>query len=408
MRSSFIAVFVTLVTIYLVTATAASQQQPGQEASGTQQSGTVQLRGDLVELPVMVRDDQNRYIADLKKEDFLVFENGVEQSIALFAHGEEPFHVALVLDTSGSTQEELPRIEQAATAFIQQLHPKDQVMIVSFDDDVRVENEFTSDREVLAQAVGRLHSGKSTHLYDAVHVVVEQRMSQVKGRKAMILFTDGVDTASNQTTDDETLRYLEESNVLVYSIRYDTREAVRRQLRNPKSITIGTGPIPVPTPEPPPPRPDRNPPTTQWPQPWPSPYPNPGPWPSPGPYPRRYPQPGPYPGPQPIPEPRRTPEPTRAPRQPVPSPNDPVESEYKHGERYLWELSDRTGGVYYEANLLDDLSKAFEHIAEELRHQYTLGYSPSNTQSEDHYRRIRVKVNRPGAHVRTRPGYRVH
>jgi len=80
--------------------------------------------------------------------------------------------------------------------------------------------------------------------------------------------------------------------------------------------------------------------------------------------------------------------------------------EYQRGERYLWDLSDRTGGVYYEANLLDDLPGVFQQIAEELRHQYTLGYYPSSTQRDGRYRRIKVKVNRSGASVRARPGYR--
>lgn len=110
--------------------------------------------------------------------------------------------------------------------------------------------------------------------------------------------------------------------------------------------------------------------------------------------------------PPPAPVPGRAPEPTRTPRQPAPDPNDPLEIEYQRGQRYLWELADRTGGVYYEAHLLDDLPGVFEQIAEELRHQYTLGYYPGNTQRDSRYRRIRVKVKRPGVHVRARPGYR--
>ncbi|MBI3949626.1 MAG: VWA domain-containing protein [Acidobacteria bacterium] len=413
MRLTFGTTVIILAITFGAAASGTSQQSSNQRANPDEQKETIELRGELVEVPVVVRDSQNRYIPDLKKEDFIVYENGVEQQVTLFAHAEEPFHVALVLDTSGSTEAELPRIQQAALSFVQQLHPNDRVMIVSFDDDVRVENEFTSDREVLAQAIRRLHSGASTHLYDAVYTVVEQRMSQVKGRKAMILFTDGVDTASNQANEQETLHYLEESNVLVYSIRYDTREAVRRQLRRPKTINIETIPIPIPAPQPDPSPPDRNPPSTRWPQRWPSPFPspwpgpNPYPDPSPSPYPDRYPTPHPgrYPVPPPSPEPRRAPEPTRTPR-PAPDPNDPLEMEYQRGKRYLWDLSDRTGGAYYEANLLDDLPGVFQQIAEELRRQYTLGYYPSNTQRENGYRRIRVKVNRPGAHVRARPGYR--
>lgn len=376
---------------------------------GGEQDEALRLRGDLVEVPVIVRNRQNQYIHDLKKEDFVLYEDGVEQRIALFAHTEEPFHVALLIDTSGSTEEELPRIQQAALAFITQLHPQDEVMIVSFDDEVRVLSEFTSDRGILARALARLQSGESTRLFDAVDTVVRQWMNPIAGRKALILFTDGVDTASREATEEETCQHLEESNVLVYSIRYDTREAVRRRLRRPKKIDIGTPPLPGPRRRPGPAPSPPNPPTSRWPDPSSRPFPLPRRWPMPNPYPTPYPDryPTPHPPSSRVPYPTPAPAPSPPPRTPRrhPQPNDPLDAEYRHGEQYLWDLADRTGGAYYEANLLRDLPQVFEQIAEELRHQYTLGYYPTSA-GDGRYHRIRVRVNRPGAYVRARPGYR--
>lgn len=399
------------VTIWAMMACLAPTSFSQRPVEGGGQDEALRLQGDLVEVPVIVRNRQNQYIPDLKKEDFILYEDGIEQHIAFFAHTEEPFHVALLIDTSGSTEEELPRIRQAALTFIGQLHPRDEVMIVSFDDEVRVISEFTSDRGKLARALAQLQSGESTRLFDAVDAVVRQWMNPIAGRKALILFTDGVDTASREATAEGTRRHLEESNVLVYSIRYDTREAVRRRLRRPKKINIGTLPPPGPQRRPRPAPAPPNPPTGRWPDPSSRPFPRPRRWPMPNPYPTPYPDR--YPTPQPpssrVPYPTPAPPPAPPPRmprrRPQPRPNDPLDMEYQRGEQYLWDLADRTGGTYYEANLLQDLPRVFGQIAEELRHQYTLGYYPTSA-GDGRYHRIRVRVNRPGAYVRARPGYR--
>jgi len=339
----------------------------------------VELTGTLVNVPVLVRDSHNRYIANLTKEDFHLFEDGVEQEIAFFSNTEEPISVALLLDTSGSTREELPRIREAAIEFVSQLHDSDRVMVVSFDDDIDVGCELTNDRREMIQAIRRTRSGGSTHLYDAVSMVVSHLLRDVPGRKAIVLFTDGVDTASRGATAESTIAELEESNVLVYSIRYDTQEAVARRMAGSGGVLWGRIPFPIPSPTP---RSSRG---IRWPLPW----PNRGPFPGVG----RLPLPVPYP------LPRRGP-------QPSPRPDDRIEAMYRRGEAYLRELAERTGGVLYHAETLSDLPSVFEQIAEQLRHQYTLGYYPSQPTRDGRYRRIRVTVDYPDAHVRARPGYR--
>lgn len=346
-------------------------QDRSSQRTTEQRGDVIELTGTLVNVPVVVRDTNNRYIADLKKEHFRLFEDGMEQEIVFFSNTEEPFSVALLLDTSGSTREELPRIQDAAITFVEQLHDYDRVMVISFDDDIDLQCELTSDRREIVRAIRRVRSGGSTRLYDAVAFTLSQRLNHVSGRKAIVLFTDGVDTASRNAGFESTIRDLEESNVLVYSIRYNTLEAVARRTGRSGGVIIGRIPLPLPLPGP-----------SQRTR-WPIPLPHPGPFPVPG----RWP----------------TPSPRRGPGSPT---NGRLEEMYRRGEAYLSELADRTGGVLYAADSLYDLPGVFEHIADELRHQYMLGYYPSNTARDGSYRRIRVTVRHPDAHVRARPGYR--
>ncbi|HYM00131.1 MAG TPA: VWA domain-containing protein, partial [Blastocatellia bacterium] len=99
----------------------------------------------LVQVPVIVSEG-GRYVTDLNKEDFELREDGVVQTIELFKSVDEPFTVALLLDCSGSTQDQLSQIKRAAEAFVDNLRPFDRVMVISFDDSVHVQCEFTSDR----------------------------------------------------------------------------------------------------------------------------------------------------------------------------------------------------------------------------------------------------------------------
>ena len=113
----------------------------------------IRVNTTLVTLPVSVMDRGGRYIPNLRKEDFRLWEDGVEQDVAFFASVDKPFSLVLMIDTSGSTRFRLDDIQDAAIAFVNQLRPDDRVMVVSFDDRVRVLSEFTSDRYRLRDAI---------------------------------------------------------------------------------------------------------------------------------------------------------------------------------------------------------------------------------------------------------------
>ena len=309
----------------------------------------VRIDTNLVTVPVSVLDRDGRFISDLRREQFNVFENGVEQKIAYFESTEKPFTVALLLDTSGSTFFHLWEIKEAAIAFAKQLRPQDRVLVVTFDRLVMLLTEATNDQNVITESINRnAITGFSTRLYDAIDLVIKARLNKIEGRKAIVLFTDGVDTASYQATFQSTLRKVDELDVLIYPVQYDTTDFVAAQTRTNTTIvtTTITG---------------RN-----------------------------------------IP-PRSSSQVTYG----TPKASGPGTSifDYNLADQFLHQLATKTGGRLYEANERPQLSEAFSKIAEELRHQYSLGYYPQTTLASGERREIRVRVDQPDLAVRARDSY---
>lgn len=182
----------------------------------------VRVETNLVTIPVSVFDRNGLYIPGLRQEEFKIFEDGREQQIAYFGTTDKPFTVILLLDTSPSTAYKIEEIQTAARAFVDQLKPQDSVMVIEFDADVHVLTEATNDREKIYKAIKRADFGDGTSLYDAVDFSLRKRLSKVAGRKAIVLFTDGVDTTSIKAGYDSTLDQAEESDSLIFPIYYNT------------------------------------------------------------------------------------------------------------------------------------------------------------------------------------------
>ncbi len=407
----------------------AEQQKPDQKDADAVKLGTT-----LVTVPVIASDRNGIYIPDLRKDELTVSEDGVKQELVFFATVKEPFHVVLMIDTSASTQEKLGQIQRAAVAFVEQLQPADRVKVISFDDDIRDLNDFTSDRSVLKRAIQQTRPGKGTRLYDAFRVAL-QNLSNEDGRKAIVRFTDGVDWHSLSTTDVDNLRALEESGVIVYPIRYETRaetEAlIRQQERQGRlpdlGVIFGDPTRTTPTVPGSDPRPDGR---TDRKDPYGIPVP-----PIVIPQPRRTPYPGGrypddrYPDPR-SPDPRssdpRSPDPrfpgdNRFPDDRFPDNRNPtsgrsgtrvdstsvlLDALYSLADKYLNDLATVSGGKLHRADTLVSLPDAFARIAAELRTQYALGYYPSNSSRDGRYRKIQVRTTRKDVVIRARPGYR--
>jgi len=182
----------------------------------------VKVETSLITIPVSVYDRNGLYIPGLRQQDFKIFEDGVEQDIAYFGTQDKPFTVALLLDTSPSTQYKIDEIHRAAEAFVDHLSPQDSVMVIEFNSSVKVQTPPTTDREKIRKAIYKAKFGDGTSLYNAVDEALRKQLSKVEGRKAVVLFTDGVDTTSRKNTYDGTLAYAEESDSLVFPIYYNT------------------------------------------------------------------------------------------------------------------------------------------------------------------------------------------
>lgn len=310
----------------------------------------IKVETQLVSVPIRVMDKKGRFVAGLTRENFTVSEDGVGQQIALFSNEHEPFTVALVLDMSYSTTFKITEIQSAAIAFIDQLRPQDKVMVISFDQDVHMLCEATSDRKAIYQAIKRTRISTGTSLYEAVDLTINDRMRRITGRKAIILFTDGVDTTSRRVNDLNNLDDAMELDALIYTIRYDTFADVQA-MKN--GSVLGIPPA------------VRNP----------------------------LPPAGGVPGGPPVPG--------------VGSPGNKgtTAEEYRRAEEYLESIAVRTGGRRYDASTLGNLAAAYSKIASELREFYSIGYYPSTERVAGRRTNVKVKVDRPGLVVRAREGY---
>lgn len=182
----------------------------------------VKIDTSLITIPVSVFDRNGLYIPNLTKENFKIYENGKEQEIAYFGTSEKPFTVILLLDTSPSTAYKIEEIQAAAIAFVDQLKSQDSVMVIEFDENIHVLTETTRDRQKIYKAIKKADFGGGTSIYDAVDFSLRKRLSTVEGRKAIVLFTDGVDTTSSKARYDDNLSDAEEGDALIFPIYYNT------------------------------------------------------------------------------------------------------------------------------------------------------------------------------------------
>ncbi|HSK73656.1 MAG TPA: VWA domain-containing protein [Pyrinomonadaceae bacterium] len=205
----------------------------------------IKIESTLVTIPVSVYDRNGLYIPGLRQQDFKIFEDGEEQEIAYFGTTEKPFTVVLLIDVSPSTEYKIEEIQRAAIAFVDQLKPQDSVMVIEFGRKINVLTEATNNRQKIYKAIKKADFGGGTSLYDAVQFSLRKRLSQIEGRKAIVLFTDGVDTTSGKASYDETVYEAEENDSMIFPVYYNTFFDMRgggSVLNSPfPGITLGGG-----------------------------------------------------------------------------------------------------------------------------------------------------------------------
>lgn len=182
----------------------------------------VRVDTTLVTIHASVTDVEGRPAGPLRREDFVVTEDGVPQDIAHFEPVESPFAVALLLDTSASVRAKLERMTRAANDFVGGLRPDDLVVAITFGREVRVLAGPAKVSEVRGRGLKVPPAGGGTRMYDALDYAFDEHVRPLPGRKAVVLLTDGVDGGSFLADAAGTLHEAEELDALIYVVRYDT------------------------------------------------------------------------------------------------------------------------------------------------------------------------------------------
>jgi VWFA-related protein len=287
---------------------------------------TIKVQANLVNLYATVRDKHHAIVADLKKEDFRIFEDGVEQKVEFFSREVSlPLTLGILLDTSGSVERLLGAEQQTAGRFLERVMRKsDEAMLITFDLNADQLEDFTSDVAALERAISRarINTGGNvritpgtipqngplgTVLYDAVYLACREKLSGEAGRKAIIILTDAEDNGSKVRLE-EAIESAQRSDTVIHILLQS----------DPRFGFGGFG---------------------------------------------------------------------------------------GGGAGVARKMTNETGGRTIEVRNEKDLQKAFDEISEELRSQYTLGYTPSNPAHDGKFRRIRVELTRPDTKVLARQGY---
>src|ERR1044071_3910698 len=365
-------------------------QQPTQRprrVNGTDQTTESKKSGDevdegdvvrvdtqLVSVPAVVTDGSGRPLSGLRPENFRIVEDGQPQTIANFGTTETPFEIALLLDTSGSTRDDVALIRAAANSFIAALRPGDRVGVVAFNTAktvdkpiaaVEVLTPLTGDREALKTAIENLGASQGTPYYDALERIAdsifrEPPSEEVRGRRAVVALTDGVDSSSNSDFATAKLK-LQRVGVACYFIQVNTEDFVEDRLmkdcNDDGQLALSQRQI------------------------------------------ERYRQ---------IFFPKAKAENFNSFCQMGPFERMSISRElYNLARREMNDLSRVSGGRSFVAATLADARAAFAHVAEDIGTQYSLGYYPTNKTRDGKYRSIHLEVRgiKEKTEVRSREGY---
>jgi VWFA-related protein len=369
--------------------TSAAQQPATQQPAGNQPVATLKIQAREVVLPVTVRDKKGALVTSLKIGDFTLTEDGRPQTIKSFTRESNlPFRLGLLVDTSRSVSAAMEEERKAAGKFVDLMLPadpkaadakKDEAFLIHFDREVELLEDFANSRDKLRHELDEMgptraaqndtqgpettgddrgsgearvrHGG--TQLYDAIYLASDELMKPKDGRKALVVFSDGVDRGSKETLNDA-VDAADRANVAVYTIYFKGEQERPAGTGYPggggRHGGMGGGG-----------------------------YPGGG-----GGYPGGG---GGYPG--------------GGGRRGGERPSETGVD----GKKIMEKIATRTGGRYFEAKKKDNLDEIYGQIAEELRGQYLLTYTPDVVDNEGGFHKIALKANKDDFAVVTREGY---
>jgi hypothetical protein len=369
-----------LASLVATTLFAAPRQANSQQSSNpTQQTspqqppvapGKIESKVKVVTLYATVRDKKGKIVSTLAKDDFTLDEDGAPQTISFFAKDSDvPLTLGPLVDTSMSTRHYLGAERDASYSFLNDiLRPdKDKAFLIHFDHEVELLQDLTSSREKLKAAIALLDTpdpddshgggGRGYHggtlLYDAIYLASDELMRKQQGRKALIVLSDGVDNGSKKDLEDA-VESAQRADTAIYSVMFAGEEDndQGRGFGHGGGGLGGHGPIGYPG----------------------GGYPGGG-----GGYPGgggggggrgRYPQ-----------------------------------HEHADGKKTLQRLSSETGGSFFEVSKKLTIDQIYAQIEEQLRNQYSLGYTPTPADSNSSYHKIHVTLKDKDLTVIAREGY---
>jgi len=187
---------------------------------------------EVINLSLSVTDGRNNFVTDLAQRDFAVFEDGIRQELSLFTHEDLPISMVLLIDTSASMEEKLKTAQDAAIRFTKTLRPQDLAQVVQFNERATPLQTFTNDLQALEKAIRATEASGPTALHNALYVALkdlgrDKRAAELR-RRAIIILSDGEDTAS-LVTDDQVLELAKKSEINIYAISLRPQRTTDRQ-----------------------------------------------------------------------------------------------------------------------------------------------------------------------------------
>lgn len=332
----------------------------------------IRVETQLVDVPLVVTDKGGKPILNLKQNNFVVYEDGKPQEIAEFAATSAPFEVALLLDTSGSTRSDLTLIQRAAANFIASLRPGDKVSVISYTTErnstqafaaTEILSELTDDRAKLKSVLDAVKTSNGTPYYDSLLQIVgkvfdKPAKDDLRGRRALVALTDGVDSVS-AAEFDEVREEFEKAGITSYFIQVNTREFFEENLLGDCRIAIRFSTAQI----------------------------------------RRYYR-------------------TYYPKSNVEKTFNFCalgdferlaisKGLYELADKQMKELAKISGGRIFPAADLSEARNAFKAVADEIGTKYSLGYYSSNEKRDGTYRKIKIELKGVpvGSQIRAREGY---
>ncbi len=217
--------FILMLTLALVVGTVWAQSGRKDQKGGNFQ---FKVAVGAVDLSVVVTDRNGRFVAGLEEGDFEIFENNVRQEISFFTSEITPLTVLLLLDASGSIRPSVEGIKEAAANFVSKLWDGDQAIVADFNQHIRFSTHFSEDKDRLINSIQSLYPSGGTALYDSILISLD-KVSEVRGRKALLVFTDGDDSRAyggSELSREDAIEGSKFYEVSIYSIGFQGRRGM--------------------------------------------------------------------------------------------------------------------------------------------------------------------------------------